>query len=190
MLNVQSLDNWFKPERSMSRVLLVLAVTPALGLLPVQRRLTRRCAPLRAADGNSDDSWVEYRDGQECIVSDMGASCMERANVPDKSPGFVAFTPWEDFRKPYEPRAAAAAPEVPPVPSPPSLIPSPTASEPPKTPAEARRARARAVARETSPLPIHASAPRDAAAPAARKRMALRAAPDFSKFSGNNGLRF
>ena len=188
---------WFKPERSMSRVLLVLAVTPALGLLPVQRRLTRRCAPLRAADGNSDDYWVEYRDGQECIVSDMGASCMERANLPDKSPGFVAFTPWEDFRKPYEPRAAAAAPEVPPVPSPPSLIPSPTASEPPKTPAEARaRARVQAISREESPLPIHAPAARDVAAPAARKRMALRASGStkmdtgFPKFPGNNRPRF
>ena len=175
--------------------LILLALPSALGLLPVQQRSTRRCAPLRAADGNADDFWVEYRDGEECVVSDMGASCMERAALPDKSPGFVPFTPWEDFRKPYQPRAAAAAPEVPPVPSPPSLIPSPTASEPPKTPAEARaRARMRAVAHEVA-LPIRPAAPRDVAAPAARKRMALRAArmnmdSGFPKFTGNNGPRF
>ena len=172
--------------------LILLALPSALGLLPVQQRSTRRCAPLRAADGNADDFWVEYRDGEECVVSDMGASCMERAALPDKSPGFVPFTPWEDFRKPYQPRAAAAAPEVPPVPSPPSLIPS---SEPPKTPAEARaRARMRAVAHEVA-LPIRPAAPRDVAAPAARKRMALRAArmnmdSGFPKFTGNNGPRF
>ena len=184
--------------------LLLLALPSALGLLPVQQRLTRRCAPLRAADGNPDDFWVEYRDGEECVVSDMGASCMERAALPDKSPGFVPFTPWEDSRKPYQPRAAAAAPEVPapapsPVPPTPSPVPpaplQPTASsEPPKTPAEARaRARMRAVAHEV-PLPIRPAAPRDVAAPAARKRMALRAArmnmdTGFPKFTGNNGPR-
>ena len=185
--------------------LILLALPSALGLLPVQQRSTRRCAPLRAADGNADDFWVEYRDGEECVVSDMGASCMERAALPDKSPGFVPFTPWEDFRKPYQPRAAAAAPEVPAAPSPvpptPSTpspvppVPLPTASEPPKTPAEARaRARMRAVAHEVA-LPIRPAAPRDVAAPAARKRMALRAArmnmdTGFPKFTGNNGPRF
>jgi hypothetical protein len=118
---------------------LLCLVAPAMGLynlavLPSRSALlipcaTARCAPPLAL-GNGDEAWVDItEDGEECVLSDAGATCLEadvagpirfdeldldrRARGPAtederrrRSPGMIhdfGVSSTEDFKRPYVP---------------------------------------------------------------------------------------